>query len=86
MRVALLAEKADVKYDPDTITTDKIELEISSLGYHAEFLHAPSSGGTSILELKVSYQSAYLLVFQRGVAISLSGFMCIQLFLKCAIF
>ena len=52
-RVALLAEKAEVVYNPDEISPDKIVLEITGLGFQAECLRNPTAGGTSILELKV---------------------------------
>ena len=52
-RVALLAEKAEVQYDPDETSPEIIAEEINGLGFHAEYLADASSGDTSILDLKV---------------------------------
>ena len=52
-RVALLAEKGDVKYRPDLISPEIIAEEINGLGFHAEYLSDSSSGAT-VLDLKVT--------------------------------
>ena len=54
-RVALLAGKADVKYNPDKISPEIIAQEVNSLGFTAEYLPEASSGGGTLLELKVMY-------------------------------
>ena len=51
--MALLAEKAEVQYDPDETSPEIIAEEINGLGFHAEYLADASSGDTSILDLKV---------------------------------
>ena len=38
MRVALLANKADVQFDPDEMDTDTLVKEIKGLGFGAEFI------------------------------------------------
>ena len=53
-RVALLAEKAEVQYNPDQTSPEIIAEEINALGFHADYLPDASSGTTSILDLKVS--------------------------------
>ena len=52
-RVALLAEKAEVQYNPDHISPEIIAEEINGLGFHADYLPDASSGDSSILDLKV---------------------------------
>ena len=52
-RVALLAGKAEVKYNPEKISPEIIAQEVNSLGFTAVYLPEASSGGGTILELKV---------------------------------
>ncbi len=49
--VALIAGKADVKFDPSLILPDQIAKKIQDLGYEAEVVHGYSAGGQ--LELLV---------------------------------
>ena len=56
-RVALLAEKAEVQYNPDQTSPEIIAEEINGLGFHADYLPDASSGTTSILDLKVGIYS-----------------------------
>ena len=58
-RVALLAEKAEVQYDPDETSPEIIAEEINGLGFHAEYLPDASSGDTSILDLKVQIKDTF---------------------------
>ena len=51
--MALLAGKAEVKYNPEKISPEIIAQEVNSLGFTAEYLPEASSGGGTILELKV---------------------------------
>ena len=43
-RVALLAEKAEVQYNPDQTSPEIIAEEINGLGFHADYLPDASSG------------------------------------------
>ena len=43
-----------MKYNPDQITPDVIAQEVNSLGFTAEYLPEASSGGGTVLELKVT--------------------------------
>ena len=52
-RVALLAEKAEVQYNPDDISPEIIAEEINGLGFHADYLPDASTSDSSILDLKV---------------------------------
>ena len=52
-RVALLAGRASVKYNPESITPEIIAQEINSLGFQAEYIAEASSGRGSILEFTV---------------------------------
>ena len=38
VRVALLAEKADIQYDPETMDRDTLVTEIKSLGFGAQLI------------------------------------------------
>lgn len=60
--MALLAEKAEVQYNPDEICPEIIAEEINGLGFHAEYLPDASSGDSSILDLKVHLQTLPLTV------------------------
>ena len=53
-RVALLAEKAEVQYNPDDISPEIIAEEINGLGFHADYLPDASSNDSSTLDLKVA--------------------------------
>ena len=57
--MALLAEKAEVQYDPDETSPEIIAEEINGLGFHAEYLPDASSGDTSILDLKVRIKDTF---------------------------
>ena len=52
-RVALLAEKAEVQFNPDDISPEIIAEEINGLRFTAEYLPDASSGGYSTIDLKV---------------------------------
>ena len=55
MLVALMAQKAEVKYDPAYILPSQIETEISNLGFVAVVMESESAGhGTC--ELMVSQE------------------------------
>jgi len=51
--VALLAAKADVKYDPDKITPQEIAASITELGFNSTVIDELESGIAQV-ELKVS--------------------------------
>jgi Cu+-exporting ATPase len=63
-RVALLAGKAEVKYNPEKISPEIIAQEVNSLGFTAEYLPEASSGGGTILELKVNSEPMQLKINQ----------------------
>jgi len=75
-RVALLAEKAEVQYNPDQTSPEIIAEEINALGFHADYLPDASSGTTSILDLKVGtgvciYTDVYMYMYVQRWAIGI---------------
>ena len=53
-RVALLAGRATVRYNPERITPEVIAKEINGLGFQAVYIPEASSGKGSILEFTVN--------------------------------
>ena len=52
VRVALLAEKADIQYDPETMDRDTLVTEIKSLGFGAQLIgdaQGPDEGEVDLL-------------------------------------
>ena len=54
--MALLAEKAEVQYDPDETSPEIIAREINGLGFHAEYLAHSGSGQGRSIDLQVLMQ------------------------------
>lgn len=52
-RVALLAEKAEIRYNPDKISPEIIAKEINGLGFHAEYLPDTSTGQNHSINFQV---------------------------------
>ena len=59
--VALLAEKADIQYDPEDTDPDSIVQEIKSLGFGAELLSETEGYQEGKLDLIVSAHIAIII-------------------------
>ena len=53
--VALLAEKADIRYDPDETTPENIVQEIQSLGFEAQIIDSTVGMEDGKVDLLVSH-------------------------------
>ena len=59
MRVALLAEKADVEYDPETMDPDTLVTEIKGLGFGAQLIgdaQGPDEGEVDLMVRTEKYR------------------------------
>ncbi|XP_038054845.1 copper-transporting ATPase 2-like isoform X2 [Patiria miniata] len=52
--VALMAQKAEVTYDPDVVTPEEIREMIDDMGFDAEVLEEKNQGGIETLKLTIS--------------------------------
>lgn len=57
--VALMAQKAEVTYDPDILTPDSIAEMIDDLGFGVEILEGKDKGGVETVTLMVSTKSLF---------------------------
>ena len=55
VRVALLAEKADVQFDPETTDADTLVTEIKGLGFSAQLIGDAQGPEEGKVDLVVSY-------------------------------
>ena len=62
-RVALLAEKADVQFDPETTDADTLVTEIKGLGFDAQLIGDAQGPEEGKVDLVVSYTNVSTLSF-----------------------
>lgn len=66
--VALLAEKADISYDPNVTDPDKISSAILGLGYNAQLLSQGEGLESGTVDLEVQMHLKILLVFVKEIS------------------
>ena len=77
VRVALLAEKADVEYDPETMDPDTLVTEIKGLGFGAQLIgdaQGPNEGEVDLMVRKAYMYtiSSMTLFFFFGMTINIA--------------